>query len=119
MTATHIATGTLGERMAVAHLRRDGMRILDRNWACRIGELDIVAQDGATVVFCEVKTRRSLRFGTPFSAIDATKAARIDRLAHAWRRETRRWSFPRRFDAVCIVIRPNHTAHIDHRRGVF
>lgn len=119
MAASHIATGKLGEQLAVAHLRRDGMRILDRNWACPIGELDIVAKDGSTVVFCEVKTRRSLRFGTPFGAIDADKARRIDRLAYAWRRSTNQWRLRRRFDAVCIVINPDQMAHIDHRRGVF
>ncbi|WP_035697044.1 YraN family protein, partial [Glycomyces tenuis] len=57
--------GRLGERFAAAHLRRDRMQVLDRNWRHRQGELDLIARQADVVVFCEVKTRRSRRYGGP------------------------------------------------------
>ncbi|HZE39257.1 MAG TPA: YraN family protein [Stackebrandtia sp.] len=110
--------GALGEELAAAHLRRDGMRIVARNWRCRSGELDIVAARGATVVVCEVKTRRSVRCGTPAAAIDADKARRVRELALLWRNESRRAWRRMRIDAVCVLVGPDGTASIDHRRGV-
>jgi putative endonuclease len=118
----HLALGKAGEDLAATHLRRDGMRILDRNWRCSTGELDIVAADGHAVVFCEVKTRRSLRFGTPGQAITPDKADRLRRLALAWRRSQRRRSqrlrMPAtRMDVVCIVVHSGGSATLTHRRG--
>lgn len=86
----HLLLGAFGEDLAADHLRRDGMRVLERNWRCEVGELDIVAQDRGVIVFCEVKTRRSLRFGTPMQAIDDAKAQRIRRLAAIWQHQRRR-----------------------------
>lgn len=76
--------GRAGEQRAVEHLTARGYRILDRNWRCRQGELDIVAARGGHLVAVEVKTRRSERFGHPFEAVDARKRARLWRLACAW-----------------------------------
>ena len=59
------AVGAYGERVAARWLSDAGMLVLDRNWRCASGELDIVARDGDTIVFCEVKTRRTQRFGVP------------------------------------------------------
>ncbi|MGH3243088.1 MAG: YraN family protein [Spirillospora sp.] len=80
----HISLGRRGEDAAVAHLVELGWTILDRNWRCREGELDIVAHDGRGHVVCEVKTRGSARFGDPLEAITADKAARLRRLAWRW-----------------------------------
>lgn len=85
----HLRLGRYGENLAIAHLRRDGMRVLQRNWRCEHGELDIIAIERGVTVFCEVKTRRSLRFGTPMQAIDEAKALRIRRLATSWHRRYR------------------------------
>jgi putative endonuclease len=60
------------------------MQVLDRNWRCELGEIDIVAMDGACLVIVEVKTRRSLVFGSPVEAVTAVKAARLRRLAVCW-----------------------------------
>ena len=73
--------GRLGERLAAAHLQRDRMQILARNWRHRLGELDLIARSADTVVFCEVKTRRSGRYGGPLGAVDGEKLHRIERLA--------------------------------------
>ena len=78
------ALGRQGEQLAAEHLRQSGMRILDRNWRCQEGELDIVAADRRALVVCEVKTRSDTRFGTPLEAISARKHARLRRLAVRW-----------------------------------
>ncbi|CAM3232893.1 YraN family protein [Stackebrandtia soli] len=114
----HQRIGALGERLAADHLRRDVMRVLDRNWRCRAGELDIVAADASCVVFCEVKTRRSVRFGGPLSAVTTDKANRLKRLAKLWQRERRPRSGARRFDVVCVWLsRDERFAAIRHRKG--
>src|SRR5689334_23085538 len=78
------AVGAYGERVAVRALEAAGMRVLDRNWRCRRGELDIVALDGRTIVFCEVKTRRTASFGAPAEAVGPAKVRRLRALAAAW-----------------------------------
>ena len=79
--------GRAGEDRAAAHLIGLGYSILDRNWRCDQGELDIVARDRGTLSFVEVKTRRTLDYGHPFEAIDEPKRRRLWRLAQAWVRE--------------------------------
>jgi putative endonuclease len=76
--------GAYGEQLAARYLVDSGMRILDRNWRCDQGEIDIVAMDGSCLVIVEVKTRRSLAFGAPVEAVTAVKAARLRRLAACW-----------------------------------
>ena len=76
--------GRAGEIRAADYLGVHGYDILDRNWRCRQGEIDLVARRGTELAIVEVKTRRSLAFGHPFEAIDARKRARLWRLAHAW-----------------------------------
>ena len=67
--------GKFGEWLAAEHLVDSGMRLVARNWRCPLGEIDIIAQDGDTVVFCEVKTRRGTRYGTPAAAVVQAKRA--------------------------------------------
>ena len=76
--------GSQGERIAVAYLTDVGLRVLDRNWRCREGELDIVAREGDALVFCEVKTRSSEAFGAPVEAITYAKRTRLRHLAAKW-----------------------------------
>jgi len=83
------AVGAYGERLAARYLTESGMRILDRNWRCDQGEIDIVAMDDGCLVVVEVKTRRSLAFGSPVEAVTAVKAARLRRLAACWMSEHR------------------------------
>lgn len=81
--------GRAGEDRAVRHLQELGYAVLDRNWRCRAGEIDIVASIGSDLVIVEVKTRRSEDFGHPLAAINAVKRARLWRLAMAWIAEHR------------------------------
>ncbi|MDR1833819.1 MAG: YraN family protein, partial [Propionibacteriaceae bacterium] len=80
--------GQFGEDLAAQYLRGLGWRILARNWRCKLGELDIVAEDGSdTVVFCEVKTRRRIREQIPvppLEAITGKKLQKLRQLAMAW-----------------------------------
>ena len=78
--------GRHGERLAVDYLTAHGWRILDRNWRCPQGEIDIVALEGRELVVVEVKTRRSRAFGDPLEAVTGQKLTRLCVLAGAWRR---------------------------------
>ncbi len=76
--------GRRGEQVAAAYLERAGFRILDRNWRCAEGELDIVAAERRVLVVCEVKTRSSVRYGGPLEAVGRVKRNRLRRLACRW-----------------------------------
>ncbi|KGN31883.1 hypothetical protein N802_19175 [Knoellia sinensis KCTC 19936] len=80
------ALGRYGEDLATRYLRERGMRILDRNWRCAEGEIDIVALDGDCLVVCEVKTRAGTGVGDPLEAVTHEKARRLRRLAAAYLR---------------------------------
>lgn len=82
--ARNKAVGQYGERVAADHLRDLGMAVLETNWTCKYGEVDIVARDGHTLVICEVKTRTGSTHGTGFEAITGQKATRLRRLAAHW-----------------------------------
>lgn len=115
--------GRYGEQVAARHLTESGLRVLDRNWRCPDGEIDIVAVDGQVLVFCEVKTRSSLAFGDPAEAIGPAKAARLRRLALRWLAEHRAdgagfWP-ETRFDVVAVLRRQRGAAEIRHVRGAF
>lgn len=96
--------GRLGEDLAAAHLIAQGLIVLDRNWRCEVGEVDIVAREGDALVICEVKTRSSRRFGSPLEAVTPAKAARLKRLAACWVREHRVRPRQIRIDLVGIVL---------------
>src|SRR5215218_995132 len=76
--------GRYGERVAARHLTDRGMVVLDRNWRCDAGEIDLVLRDGDVLVVCEVKTRSSDACGTPHEAIGPAKLDRLQRLAMLW-----------------------------------
>jgi putative endonuclease len=99
--------GRLGERLAAEHLARRGFRIVERNYRTRFGELDIVAFDGATLAFCEVKTRRAPASEySPFDAIHPRKRAQVRRMALSWLADRSVDGFAPvlRFDAIGVVV---------------
>jgi putative endonuclease len=98
--------GVAGEELAVRHLERLGHTILARNHRTRFGELDIVAHDGDTIVFVEVKTRRSSRHGSPWDSLHRRKQAQVRRMATAYLHDVRDRPPTRevRFDAIGIVL---------------
>jgi len=98
----HRRFGARGEDLAAAWYEAHGYRILDRNWRCPEGELDLVCCRGATLVVCEVKARRSDDYGSPLDAVTAAKRCRVRRLAARWLRVHRqRWDTVR-FDVVAV-----------------
>lgn len=98
------AAGQAGEEAAVRRLKALGYRILDTNYRCRGGEIDIVARDGDAVVFVEVKARSSDRFGTPYDAVDARKQRRVAAAARAYLVERRLDGVAVRFDVVAVRL---------------
>ena len=114
--------GRRGEDLAVTCLEKSGLTVLDRNWRCTEGELDIVAtDDGAiTVVFCEVKTRSGIGYGTPFEAVTQGKRRKLRRLGLLWLTENRVRSYPAmRFDVVGVLLPPDGPPRIEHRAQAF
>jgi putative endonuclease len=112
--------GRLGERLAAEHLERRGYAIVCRNHRTRYGEIDIVACDGTTLIFCEVKTRRGR--GEPWDALHDAKRAQVRRMARAYLNEAT--DRPRvrlvRFDAIGIVIdHHGRLTRLDHLENAF
>jgi putative endonuclease len=112
------AMGACGERLARHELERQGFEVLACNWRCRLGELDIVARDGAELVACEVKTRRSCRFGSPIEAITPQKAARLHALVAAWAAADERTFIRARVDVVAVLLPRRSSPVLTHYRGV-
>ena len=114
--------GVRGEDLACAELERQGMRVLERNWRCRLGEIDIVAAEagerGVTLVFCEVKCRSGLGFGHPLEAITYTKMRTLRQLAAVWMREHRMQASSIRVDAIGVVLQPGLEPSLTHVRAV-
>lgn len=115
--------GELGEQLAAEHLVRRGFRIVERNYRTRWGELDIVAFDGRTLTFCEVKSRRLTGGGSdPFEAVHARKQNRVRKMAGRWliERTDRPWAEVIRFDAIGVTFnRDGQPVRIDHLEGAF
>jgi putative endonuclease len=95
--------GKSGEDVACDELRRRGYAILARRFRTRAGELDIVARDGSTLVFVEVKARRSVRYGTASEAVSWHKRQRITRMAEEFVNRSRLDRVPCRFDVVAVL----------------
>ncbi|QBJ98029.1 YraN family protein [Rhodococcus sp. ABRD24] len=115
----NLALGAMGEELAVCRLTEVGLQILDRNWRCRHGELDVVAADGDTVVFVEVKTRSGLGYGSPAEAVTHAKQRRIRRLAQQWLAESERHWPQVRFDVVSVLVDRHREPDVTHLRAVF
>ncbi len=112
------ALGAYGESVAARHLVEQGMVLLDRNWRCDVGEIDLVLREGPVLVVCEVKTRRSHGFGSPHEAVSPDKAARLQLLAARWS-EARGLRPPEvRIDVVGVLAPSAGAAEVDHVRGV-
>jgi putative endonuclease len=112
------AVGRYGEDVAARHLTELGYQLLQRNWRCDLGEIDIVARDGDCLVVCEVKTRRTTTFGHPVEAVTARKAARLRRLAARWLEETGLRPPHVRIDVVAVLRPLTGPAQVEHLRAV-
>jgi putative endonuclease len=110
--------GAFGERLATAHLEAKGYRIRARNFRCREGEIDIVAEDGDTLVFVEVRTRRGDALGGPAESITAIKEARLVAVATAYVQTLSEPPADQRIDVVAVQLSPGgRLLAIDHIEG--
>ena len=110
--------GAQGESIAAAHLEASGLRIIERNFRTRYGEVDLVAEDGDAIVFVEVKTRRGSAYGSPEESVTPKKRERLVTTAETYLQQHGLEQSHRRVDVVGIVLRPNGPAEINHIRAV-
>jgi putative endonuclease len=112
--------GVAGEDAVAVWYSNAGYELLDRNWRCREGELDLVLARGRAVVFCEVKTRRGTAFGAPFEAVTITKQRRLRTLALRWLSEHPERRAPElRFDVASVLAAPGTLPVIDVLEAAF
>jgi putative endonuclease len=109
--------GKNGEDFAVRHLVGAGFQIVERNWRCDAGEIDVIATDGSALVVVEVKTRTSTDYGLPAEAVTWRKANKLRELAVRWVRD-HPTPLPIRFDVISIVMPRAGRAELQHYRGV-
>jgi len=107
MSLRRIRTGRKGEELAAIHLAEAGYRIIECNYRCTFGEIDIVAEEGETLVFVEVKSRRSDAYGEPQLAVNHEKRKRISRIAMHYIQEKRLHHRPARFDVASVKLLPS------------
>jgi putative endonuclease len=96
--------GKAGEEAAVQYLRQQGYQILERNYRCRFGEIDLIARDGQTLAFIEVKTRRSQRFGPAAAAVTIEKQRHLIKASQVYLSQKRKADELCRFDVVTIEV---------------
>lgn len=108
--------GRWGEQVAARFLVDGGWQIVDRNWRCRYGEIDLIVHDpyAGVLAFVEVKTRRSDAFGGPLAAIDHRKAARLRRLAGQWLQEHPHRAAQVRVDVIAVWYRADQVPLVQH-----
>lgn len=111
--------GRKGEDAAAAYVERCGMRMLERNWRCALGEVDLIALDSGALVMFEVKTRRSTRTGVPEEAVGPKKQRKIVRLAEAYLQGMAEPPELVRFDVISITLLTENRAVLRHHPAAF
>jgi len=111
--------GRWGEEAASKYLKAKGYRIIDRNFSCKLGELDIIALDGAELVFIEVKTRRNQSYGLPCEAVNAAKIRHLKRMAAYYTSVFPAAQQDVRLDVIEILMRDGrpYIRHIENITG--
>lgn len=120
MSRARVALGRRGEGIVACALHRRGMIVVERNFRTRRGEIDLIALAGDTLVFVEVKTRRSLRYGAPQEAITPWKSMRIRAAAEEFLLRSGRLDRPCRFDAASVLLsRDNRVEDLHYIENAF
>ena len=104
MDGSHLNVAKIGESLAVAHFKARECEILERNYRARRGEIDLIVRDGQFIVFVEVKTRRSRKFGLPQAAVTRQKQRQISKIAVVYLQREKLWDAPCRFDVIGIHL---------------
>jgi putative endonuclease len=111
--------GGVGESIATTYLRGEGFTIVERNFRCVCGEIDIVAREGRTIVFVEVKCRNNMEYGPPQLALTPFKQRQISKAALVWLSKRKLFDADARFDVVAILLHKNDLPEIEHIRNAF
>ncbi len=106
MTQERLSLGKMGEDLAVAQLRALKYKIIERNFKCALGEIDIIAREKDTLVFVEVKTRRTRDFEGPAAAVNQRKQRQLSRVALTYLNQKKLSGVPARFDVVAVELIP-------------
>jgi putative endonuclease len=106
MTQDRLSLGKKGEELAISKLKALKYRILERNFKCRLGEIDIIARDKSTLVFIEVKTRATKDFGGPAAAVHERKQRQLSKVALVYLTQKKLFDVPARFDVVAVELTP-------------
>lgn len=118
MNNKRITLGRAGEDTALDFLQKSGFKILERNYKCRYGEIDIIAEHKSIIAFIEVKTRKNISFGVPQMAVDFRKQRQISKAAMQYIKVKKVVNTPLRFDVVAITLADN-TTKIEHIKDAF
>ncbi len=110
--------GADGEDQAAKYLKAKGYRIIEMNWHCWLGEIDIISKDADTLVFCEVKTRSNQSLGHPLEAITVSKQEKLRRLGEAYIQVTPNNDTPLRFDVISIIANGDGNS-LEHIKDAF
>lgn len=114
------ALGSKGEKLAVKFLKRKGYKIIQHNYRCRLGEIDIVAEYDGAVIFVEVRTKRTEEFGIPQSSITAAKRSQVSKAALYYIMEKKLLGRSCRFDVIAITFSTDsHKPQIEHIENAF
>ncbi len=119
VSESRINLGKLGEDLATVFLKQKGFQIITRNYRQKTGEVDIIAKDGETLIFIEVKTRSSLLFGQPFEAVTIKKQTQLNRIALDYMTRNKINNQAARFDVISILIEQNKKPKIEHLENCF
>lgn len=119
MSFKRLFLGKSGEEMAARYLRRQGYRLLEKNFRTKNGEIDIIAQDKDTIVFAEVKTRKSDFLDSPLDAVTRSKQRQISMVAQEYLSKTDLFDVCARFDVIGIQLSENTPARIEHIENAF
>jgi putative endonuclease len=119
MSSTNIELGRQGEEAAVEFLKSHGYKIVQRNYKNKLGEMDIVAKDGKTLCFIEVKTRTNLNFGYPQEAVTRQKQKKLNRVALSYLKQYNLLNFPARFDIASVMFNNQNKAEIEIIKNAF
>lgn len=119
MQDTKIEIGKRGEEVAVAFLKRKGYKIIQKNYKNKLGEIDIIAKDGETLCFIEVKTRTNFKFGFPQEAVTIFKQKKINRVALSYLKQYNLLNISSRFDIISVVLNNRQKFDIEIIKNAF
>lgn len=117
--SSNSSVGGVGESIAVTFLKGQGFKIVECNFRCVCGEIDVIARDGRTIVFVEVKCRKNENYGPPQLAVTPFKQRQISKAALVWLSKKKLYDADARFDVVAILLRDHDLPEIEHIRNAF